>query len=189
MSCFPKMAVAALSLACLVIVSGVASPAKAALFNFSYDLMSGDTISGQFEGTIDVGDSNILLVDSVISAAFNGVAGPALPYLSSATDWILTASVAPAAVSFDGSLMDILAATTGPAFSEGFVFLPSDLGPPTGAVNSGPFFGNANELFVSANWSLEAVAPVPLPAAFPLLAGGLGLLGLLGWRRKRIDAA
>ncbi len=29
------------------------------------------------------------------------------------------------------------------------------------------------------------VAPVPLPMALPLFAGGLGLIGLLGWRRKR----
>lgn len=27
--------------------------------------------------------------------------------------------------------------------------------------------------------------PVPVPAALPLFAGGLGLMGLLGWRRKR----
>lgn len=30
---------------------------------------------------------------------------------------------------------------------------------------------------------------IPIPAAFPMLAGGLGLLGLLGWRRRRTVAA
>lgn len=30
---------------------------------------------------------------------------------------------------------------------------------------------------------------VPLPAALPLFAGGLGLMGLFGWRRKRLAAA
>ena len=29
------------------------------------------------------------------------------------------------------------------------------------------------------------LAPVPLPAALPLFATGLGVLGVLGWRRKR----
>jgi hypothetical protein len=29
----------------------------------------------------------------------------------------------------------------------------------------------------------------PLPAALPLFAGGLGALGLLGWRRKKKAAA
>ncbi len=31
----------------------------------------------------------------------------------------------------------------------------------------------------------DNVPIVPLPAALPLMAGGLGLLGLMGWRRKR----
>ena len=33
------------------------------------------------------------------------------------------------------------------------------------------------------------VSAVPIPAALPLFAGGLGLLGFLGWRRKRIFAS
>ncbi len=40
-------------------------------------------------------------------------------------------------------------------------------------------------------YSLDAVGgvAVPAPAALPLLASGLGALGLIGWRRKRRKAA
>ncbi len=31
----------------------------------------------------------------------------------------------------------------------------------------------------------DAITPVPLPAALPLLAGGIGLLGFAGWRRRK----
>jgi hypothetical protein len=31
----------------------------------------------------------------------------------------------------------------------------------------------------------ENVAPIPLPAALPLFGTGLGILGFLGWRRRR----
>jgi hypothetical protein len=35
------------------------------------------------------------------------------------------------------------------------------------------------------SFTLDIVAPTPLPAALPLFATGLGTLGLFGWRRKR----
>jgi hypothetical protein len=44
---------------------------------------------------------------------------------------------------------------------------------------------------IDSNHGLDSVIGVadvtatPLPAALPLFAGGLGALGLLGWRRKR----
>jgi hypothetical protein len=58
------------------------------------------------------------------------------------------------------------------------------------AYSVGAIGGNAVET-VSFNYSTLNItpAPVPLPAALPLCATGLGTLGLLGWRRKRRAAA
>jgi hypothetical protein len=49
-----------------------------------------------------------------------------------------------------------------------------------------PGFGD-----VSVTYNYDALSPsaTPLPAAFPLFATGLGLMGLLGWRRKRKGTA
>ena len=48
----------------------------------------------------------------------------------------------------------------------------------------------ANISQVPGTWSsVTTPSAVPLPAALPLFAGGLGALGLLGWRRKRKAAA
>ena len=48
-------------------------------------------------------------------------------------------------------------------------------------VQNDPFDGpNPTGLLVSAD-----VSAVPLPAALPLFASGIGALGLLGWRRKK----
>ena len=41
----------------------------------------------------------------------------------------------------------------------------------------------------TAEYLIAKVSPVPLPAALPLFGAGLGLLALLGWRRKRSAAA
>ena len=36
--------------------------------------------------------------------------------------------------------------------------------------------------------TVTATSVVPIPAALPLMAGGLGLLGFMGWRRNRLAA-
>jgi hypothetical protein len=50
-------------------------------------------------------------------------------------------------------------------------------------------FAPSNVLYLGPpqeSWNVSgSLAPVPLPAALPLFAAGLGGLGLLGWRRKR----
>ena len=54
------------------------------------------------------------------------------------------------------------------------------------SVNSS--FTNTNDGYLdNAFFELNpgSVSTVPVPAAMPLLAGGLGLMGILGWRRKR----
>jgi PEP-CTERM motif len=49
---------------------------------------------------------------------------------------------------------------------------------------------NPTGLLVSASpSSAPAPSAVPLPAALPLFASGLGVMGFLGWRRKRKKAA
>jgi hypothetical protein len=42
---------------------------------------------------------------------------------------------------------------------------------------------------IDPNQCRGCITPVRLPAALPLFAGGLGIMGLLGWRRKRKNAA
>jgi hypothetical protein len=59
-------------------------------------------------------------------------------------------------------------------FNQGF---NGGVGTP-GVNSSGPVLVSSGEVNV-----------VPLPAALPLFAGGLGALGALGWRRKRKAAA
>jgi hypothetical protein len=60
---------------------------------------------------------------------------------------------------------------------------------PVGAIlisEGTPFTFNNTNITASAVSDLEVV---PLPAALPLFATGLGVLGLLGWSRKRKNAA
>ena len=51
--------------------------------------------------------------------------------------------------------------------------------------NGGNPSGFRAEFLSSTAGPADAAGVVPLPAAFPLFATGAGLMGLLGWRRKR----
>jgi hypothetical protein len=59
----------------------------------------------------------------------------------------------------------------------------------TGISLGGYYFQGGTNGSLDTNGSLSiALAPTPLPAALPLFAGGLGMLGLFGRRRKRTAA-
>jgi hypothetical protein len=61
--------------------------------------------------------------------------------------------------------------------------------PSTISFNLSPCCGDPNSpMWVSESGNSQ-IAATPLPAALPLFATGLGALGLLGWRRKRKNAA
>ena len=55
-----------------------------------------------------------------------------------------------------------------------------------GLITECDLYSGYGSLFSSGTAAL--LSPTPLPAAFPLFAGGLGLLSLFGWRRGRRPA-
>lgn len=64
---------------------------------------------------------------------------------------------------------------------------------PAGVLNQG-LIGNEgfSEIYgigLLGTLTADSVSATPLPAALPLFAGGLGAIGLVGWRRKRKAAA
>lgn len=56
-------------------------------------------------------------------------------------------------------------------------------------IGTGSFFLGGPSSVLNLSFRIDTVsangAVVPLPAALPLFAAGLGIVGLLGWRRKR----
>ncbi|MGZ8216620.1 PEP-CTERM sorting domain-containing protein [Methylomagnum sp.] len=151
--------------------------AEAALFNFSYTSGVG-TLAGTLDGTLQA-DNNTVFVNSVLDfATFDGVSGPSLPSIVSASDFIGASGIL-ATLSLDGSVMDFCAAIT-TCSDDGFGFVPAGLvGNPSVLHVSGVSFGNIDEVYNSANWSMSAV---PVPATLPLLA--IGGAALVARRRK-----
>jgi hypothetical protein len=72
----------------------------------------------------------------------------------------------------------------------------NDLGGPVSGISTSAYWiwslpDNAAyaDLSTEIISSTSDIGGAPLPAAFPLFASGLGAMGLLGWRRKRKNAA
>ncbi|HKX40838.1 MAG TPA: PEP-CTERM sorting domain-containing protein [Burkholderiaceae bacterium] len=176
-----------------LLLAGVACGAQAqTTFDFSYTASTG-VLSGRLEGTL-LGDNNTIVVSSIDFTAFNGTAGPSLPFVSSAIEWQFGGAHEPT-ISLDGSFMDIgtcsfLTTDKGCFQGQGFIFdttgwLSQQFRPGTPLqpfVNLSPAFGNTVEPFHAANW---AIAAIPEPSSYALMLMGLGAIGMVTTRRRR----
>jgi hypothetical protein len=162
--------------------------AHASTIDFSYTFADGLSLTGSLNGTLD-GDH----VDNVsdVSVTFNGAtfSGPLYVGTFSAATNSYDYSSGAAVISTNASLNNFILADSNDPQGNGvtnyFYFFNGNT--PSGLGSQEVFAVNANtgdidlanpaNGFASGTWSLHAeVAPVPVPAAFPLLLSGLGVL-------------
>ena len=161
-------------------VTGASQAAQT--FQFVYNNAAGQ-LSGRFTGTLQ-GDGNTIFVASVDNyLKFNGVAGPALPDVTTLAAFLGIAAEKPY-VKLDGSGMDVLACTNISCSGDLILFDGFGIyaGVPAFFASAG-FSGTAN-LYAQGSGTVSAV---PDAGVWALLTTGLGLTGALLRRRRDAD--
>lgn len=185
---FTKLAIGATA---LLMAEGLTTNASAV--TLSYEYSGTGNVSFQSDTTIDLGGScsSPCVVSALMTIGGNGpVWNPSIP-----SGWATTASATIADNLGDTMLLGVDTGnyTTGTKHETfGGVFFPSVL-PSTLDINTSSLasiLGGSGTIDYSININLPSgVYVTPLPAALSLFATGLGVLALLGWRRKREAAA
>jgi len=199
-----KVLVRAVVAAAALGASAAASAASVDLFDFSYTFGDGQQVSGAFIGTTSDGGQSVTGITS-ISASLDGIAFA--PVTSGGTTtgnatlqlnaWNPSLGnyddTTPVTIYANGSLnnfiiSDVDAATTTPDYYFTYVNDSTNGIFQALASNFLQTVGGSTQLAIDSpgiagSWKLTEVAPVPIPAALPLLVSGLGLLGFA--RRRR----